>query len=240
MNILSIHHHLSSYLVIRVLEYLRATDLANVSEVDKTIFRKDRIQQAIRYQLQNIYSTSCTGTPLKDSSRRSSSFDSPKLLGPVGRSLSFDSPSGGAIKGSHARNVLPSRTVFDSPSAIGITGGGGGGGGGGIHAYHTPTATLDDSEYQPHILYIREIKCILAAIQTPQSITGKGYWIRCVLINSSSQPILSYTYSPSLYILSFHLTHHSLFIDLSLLFSLVPRGLLMLKSILKHFLCLKW
>ena len=180
--------------IIYILEFLRAADLASVSEVDKTIFRKDRIQQAIRYQLQNIYSTSCTGTPLKDSSRRSNSFDSPKLLGPVGRSLSFDSPSGGIIRGGSTRSNIPSanyseggssrppRPVFDSPSPAGIIGGGGGGsgGGGGGHGYYTPTATLEDSEYQPHILYIREIKCILAALQSPQSITGKGYWIRFV------------------------------------------------------------
>ena len=216
--------------IIGVLEFLRATDLANVSEVDKTIFRKDRIEQAIRHQMQTIYSTSCTGTPLKDSSRRSSSFDSPKPLGPLGRSLSFDSPSGGIIRGSHASgSPRPPRAVLDSPPPSV---------GGGPAFAGTPTAILEDSEYQPHILYIREIKCILAALQSPQSITGKGYWIRFVVVDqptSSTHPlILILSTQPTLV-----LPHISLPFALSAFHS-VPRGLLMRKSTLKHFLCLKW
>jgi hypothetical protein len=50
--------------VVGILEYLRAMDLANVSEVDKTLFHKSRVSRAIKYQMENIYTA--VSTPVKD------------------------------------------------------------------------------------------------------------------------------------------------------------------------------
>jgi hypothetical protein len=50
--------------VVGILEYLRAMDLANVSEVDKTVFRKLRVSRAIKYQMENIYTA--VSSPVKE------------------------------------------------------------------------------------------------------------------------------------------------------------------------------
>jgi hypothetical protein len=65
--------------VVAILEFLRATDLVNVSEVDKTIFRKSRINSAVKYQLENIYTIS--GTPVKDKKVPDSPMGSPGSRG---------------------------------------------------------------------------------------------------------------------------------------------------------------
>ena len=44
--------------VVAIMEYLRATDLVSVSEVNKTIFQKSLISRAIAFQLDNIYQIS--------------------------------------------------------------------------------------------------------------------------------------------------------------------------------------
>jgi hypothetical protein len=126
--------------IVTILEFLRATDLAVVSEVDKTVFSKLRVQRAVRYQLTHLYAVSYAGTPIKE--KRSLSFDSPK----AGRSLSFDSVGG---------------ALASTPSAA---------------AALLDSAT-DDPSCGCDVLYVRGVKCILAALQSPQPITGKGYWI---------------------------------------------------------------
>lgn len=50
--------------VVGILEYLRAMDLANVSEVDKTVFHKSRTSRAIKYQMENIYTA--VASPVKE------------------------------------------------------------------------------------------------------------------------------------------------------------------------------
>ena len=65
--------------IVAILNFLRATDLANVSEVDKTIFRKSRISSAVKYQLENIYTIS--GTPVKDRKIPESPMGSPGSRG---------------------------------------------------------------------------------------------------------------------------------------------------------------
>jgi hypothetical protein len=50
--------------VVEILEYLRALDLANVSEVDKTNFHKSRISRAIKYQMEHIYTA--ISSPVRD------------------------------------------------------------------------------------------------------------------------------------------------------------------------------
>ena len=52
---MSLFKMLADESVINVLEYLRAMDLASVSEVDKTIFHKTRVSRAVKYQLENKY-----------------------------------------------------------------------------------------------------------------------------------------------------------------------------------------
>ena len=131
--------------IVNILEFLRATDLAAVSEVDKTVFHRTRIQRAIRYQIHTLYPSSYAGTPLKE--KRSLSFtDCTSPKGTV--RLSFDSP-----------------TASQSPSCGSDVNGSGGLG----------SCTLEN--FGCDYLYVREIKCILAAVQAPQPLTGKGYWI---------------------------------------------------------------
>ena len=50
--------------LVSILEYLRATDLATVREVDKTVFQKLRVSKAVKFQIENIYST--TTSPTKE------------------------------------------------------------------------------------------------------------------------------------------------------------------------------
>ena len=131
--------------IVNILEFLRATDLAAVSEVDKTVFHKSRIQRAIRYQIHTLYPSSYAGTPLKEKRSLSiTDYSSPKGTG----RLSFDSP-----------------TTQASPACGEDMKGSGGLG----------SCTLEN--FGCDYLYVREIKCILAAVQAPQPLTGKGYWI---------------------------------------------------------------
>lgn len=65
--------------VVTILEFLRAMDLASVSEVDKTIFRKSRINSAVKFQLENIYIM--TGSPVKDKRVPDSPVSSPGSRG---------------------------------------------------------------------------------------------------------------------------------------------------------------
>lgn len=55
---------LADVLIVNILEYLRAADLATVSEVDKTVFRRQHISMAVTYQMDNIYTL--FSSPLKD------------------------------------------------------------------------------------------------------------------------------------------------------------------------------
>jgi hypothetical protein len=48
--------------IILVLEYLRATDLASCSEVDKSVFKRSRIMRAISFQMTSIYPTMLSPT----------------------------------------------------------------------------------------------------------------------------------------------------------------------------------
>ena len=41
--------------IVAILEYLRATDLATVREVDKEIFHKSRVSTAVKFQIEHIY-----------------------------------------------------------------------------------------------------------------------------------------------------------------------------------------
>ena len=122
--------------IVAVLQFLRATDLVAVSEVDRTVFHKSRIERAIHYQLQCLYSMSYAGTPMKE--KRTSSVENLKTLA---RSLSYDSPGFKAGRSGSEDGV-------DNMTYVGCD-----------------------------MLYVREIKCILAALQSPQPISGKGYWI---------------------------------------------------------------
>jgi hypothetical protein len=130
--------------IVAILEYLRATDLVSVSEVDKTVFSRQKIQSAIKYQMENIYIT--MGTPLKKEGR-STSFDNTPMK--VRRSLSFESPILAGRGSAHSR----SNSTTDY------------------------SLIYDMGEYGCDSLYVREVKSILAALQSPQPINGKGYWV---------------------------------------------------------------
>jgi hypothetical protein len=61
-------HLLADESLILILEFLRATDLCVCSEVDKKTFTQDRIAQAIKYQVENIYQifTFTNHSPMKN------------------------------------------------------------------------------------------------------------------------------------------------------------------------------
>jgi len=50
---------LATECIVAVLEFLRATDLAAVSEVDKTVFSQRRIKLAVAYQLNTVSLIDC-------------------------------------------------------------------------------------------------------------------------------------------------------------------------------------
>ena len=50
--------------IVIILEYLRATDLASVKEVDMTLFSRSRVSRAVKYQLEMVYPIACS--PSKD------------------------------------------------------------------------------------------------------------------------------------------------------------------------------
>ena len=116
--------------IVNVLEYLRAVDLVSVSEVDKTVFQKSRIQKAVQYQLAMIYANPLA-TPTK-----------------VVRSTSFESPLKMVLSNTSSHNRSPS---FDF--------------------------IVDNPNLGCDVLYVREIRCLSAAISSPQPINGKGFWI---------------------------------------------------------------
>ena len=101
--------------MVAILEYLRATDLATVREVDKTIFHKSRVSTAVKFQIEHIYNV--TSSP-----------------------------------------IAGKRLVIIPVSPVGSPG----------YSY---------CEYGCDVLYVREIKSILAALMSPVPMNGKGYWV---------------------------------------------------------------
>ena len=108
-----------------ILHFVRATDLAAASEVDKTVFARHRVQMAVAYQLQHVYGASLAA--------QGPSSPPPPLLS-SSKSLSSSSSS----------NAL---TTMDAAT--------------------------------PLVLYAREVKCVLWALQSPQPLAGSGcgYWV---------------------------------------------------------------
>ena len=47
--------NLADETVVIILQYLRATDLASVKEVDMTVFNRSRVSRAVKYQLEMVY-----------------------------------------------------------------------------------------------------------------------------------------------------------------------------------------
>jgi hypothetical protein len=63
---MSFFARLDDDLIVSILEYTRAVDMASAKEVGKAVFTKERISRAVRYQLTHIYS-SATSSPAKPS-----------------------------------------------------------------------------------------------------------------------------------------------------------------------------
>ena len=93
--------------IVTILEYLRAIDLATLTETNKSVFSQQRISRAIQYHFEFTYP------------------------------LSFSSPVKAACGGKE--------------SAVGL--------------------------FRCDALYVREVKCILSALSSPQPVNGKGFWI---------------------------------------------------------------
>ena len=108
--------HLPDETVVAVLEYLRAMDLASVSEVDKTIFSRARVYKAVKYQMQNIYVI--MGTPVKE--KRGTSSGPSGALVPISAASTVSTVSTGSVGAtiSDTFNVLsvsPISTIDYSP-----------------------------------------------------------------------------------------------------------------------------
>ena len=56
--------NLADETVVIILQYLRATDLASVREVDMTVFNRSRVSRAVKYQLEMVYPIA--SSPSKD------------------------------------------------------------------------------------------------------------------------------------------------------------------------------